>query len=80
MTLKEEKQIATLRAAGFARQLRQRRRRVKLRQVELAALLGVSEQQISRLERGIVIPNVMLLLLLCGVLGGLPNDYFGYTD
>ena len=61
---------------GFARTLRDERRRKNLKQTELADLVGVHQSKISAYERGDILhPNPQTLIKLAEVLG-LPESTF----
>jgi transcriptional regulator with XRE-family HTH domain len=58
-------------------QLRNFRTKHNLTQVQLAKLLGVSEQAITKRERDSTVPNQMVLALLfiTNIINDLPNTY-----
>lgn len=55
--------------------LKQKRKAQGLRQRELAARLGLSDNHISNIERGKYLPSLPCLLRLCDVLGETPDYY-----
>lgn len=55
--------------ASFGKNLRERRKRLKLSQDEMASLIGTSKQVISRYERGERDPKVSVVLTIAKVLG-----------
>ncbi|MDG1582981.1 helix-turn-helix transcriptional regulator [Pseudomonas sp. GOM6] len=58
MSESEQKQLA----AGIGRAISKQRTRCGLTQEEVAVRLGLGNEAISRIERGIVIPNIARLL------------------
>lgn len=55
--------------------IRLKRKEQGLRQKELAARLGLSDNHISNIERGKYLPSLPCLLRLCDVLGETPDYY-----
>lgn len=49
---------------GFSKRLRERREAAGLRQADVAALVGLSEEPYARLERGLALPRVETLVAL----------------
>lgn len=56
--------------------LRQYRRRAGLTGGELAARCGISQQQVSRYERGITLITVEAFLMFCAALKIEPDSFF----
>ena len=65
MSKTESKQLAKLVGQAIARQ----RVRCKLSQEQVAERLGIGSEAVSRIERGIVMPNVERLVELAGIFG-----------
>ncbi|WP_236202557.1 helix-turn-helix domain-containing protein [Pseudomonas lactis] len=61
----ESKQLAELVGQAIARQ----RSRCKLSQEQVAEKLGIGSEAVSRIERGIVMPNIERLVELAGIFG-----------
>jgi DNA-binding XRE family transcriptional regulator len=53
----------------LGRELRKCRRQVKLTQIQLAELAGITQSRLSRIETGQVIPRLEQLASLCEALG-----------
>ena len=60
--------------------LKEYRARIGVNQQELGAMVHVSRQTISLIERGDYSPSVTLALKLAGVFGVKVEDIFEYTD
>lgn len=56
-------------AYGIARQVIELREKHHLTQTELAEKAGISQEQVSRIERGVVAPTTTTLAKIGGVLG-----------
>ena len=65
MSKTESKQLAELVGQAIARQ----RSRCKLSQEQVAEKLGIGSEAVSRIERGIVMPNIERLVELAGIFG-----------
>ncbi|TFA83832.1 DNA-binding XRE family transcriptional regulator [Pseudomonas sp. LAIL14HWK12:I2] len=65
MSKTESKQLAELVGQAIARQ----RARCKLSQEQVAEKLGIGSEAVSRIERGIVMPNIERLVELAAVFG-----------
>ncbi|MFJ2680794.1 helix-turn-helix domain-containing protein [Pseudomonas sivasensis] len=65
MSKTESKQLAELVGQAIARQ----RARCKLSQEQVAEKLGIGSEAVSRIERGIVMPNIERLVALATVFG-----------
>ena len=65
MSKTESKQLAEMVGQAIARQ----RVRCKLSQEQVAERLGIGSEAVSRIERGIVMPNVERLVELAGIFG-----------
>ena len=65
MSKSESKQLAEMVGQAIARQ----RVRCKLSQEQVAERLGIGSEAVSRIERGIVMPNVERLVELANVFG-----------
>ncbi|HJH19642.1 MAG TPA: helix-turn-helix domain-containing protein [Pseudomonas lactis] len=65
MSKTESKQLAELVGQAIARQ----RSRCKLSQEQVAEKLGIGSEAVSRIERGIVMPNIKRLVELAGIFG-----------
>lgn len=65
MSKNESKQLAEMVGQAIARQ----RVRCKLSQEQVAERLGIGSEAVSRIERGIVMPNVERLVELADVFG-----------
>ena len=65
MSKTESKQLAELVGQAIARQ----RARCKLSQEQVAEKLGIGSEAVSRIERGIVMPNIERLVELAGIFG-----------
>ena len=59
---------------SFAENLKQIRKEKQLSQEELAEILNVSRQAISKWERGISMPDTSIMLELCDILGISVNE------
>jgi len=64
----------------FAERLKEVREKRNLSMAKLAKILGWPPIMISRWERGIHLPGVEHLYLLCEVLGVTPNYLTGWED
>lgn len=60
--------------------VREARKRRRLTQQELAALVGVNPETISNIERGRYAPSIRALEALCEHLGVAPGDLLGRGD
>ncbi len=58
----------------FGAKLRLLRQRRGLSQGELAAMIGVNQTYVGKMERGEKIPNVAMVLKIADVLGVTPNQ------
>ena len=56
-------------AVSIGRAIARQRMRAELTQEEVAARLGIGNEAVSRIERGIVMPNVMRLLECAEIFG-----------
>ena len=65
MSKTESKQLAELVGQAIARQ----RSRCKLSQEQVAEKLGIGSEAVSRIERGVVMPNIERLIELATVFG-----------
>lgn len=65
MSKTESKQLAELVGQAIARQ----RSRCKLSQEQVAEKLGIGSEAVSRIERGIVMPNIERLVELAEIFG-----------
>ena len=65
MSKTESKQLAELVGQAIARQ----RSRCKLSQEQVAEKLGIGSEAVSRIERGIVMPNIERLVELAAIFG-----------
>ena len=66
--------------ANIAARLRERRKVLKLNQEELAALLNITQSQISRYERGENEPSGEQLVALAHILNTSTDYLLGMTD
>ena len=60
--------------------LKEHRARLGVNQQEMGALVGVSRQTISQIERGDYSPSVTLALKIAKVCGGSVEDIFSYQE
>ncbi|MBU5627896.1 helix-turn-helix transcriptional regulator [Oscillibacter sp. MSJ-2] len=60
--------------------LKEHRARLGVNQQEMGALVGVSRQTISQIERGDYSPSVTLALKIAGVCGAAVEDIFSYQE
>lgn len=60
--------------------LKEHRARLGVNQQEMGALVGVSRQTISQIERGDYSPSVTLALKIAGVCGVTVEDIFSYRE
>ena len=51
-----------------------RRKTVKLTQLQLAEKLGITDKAISKWERGLTMPDTSIMLELCDILGISVNE------
>jgi transcriptional regulator with XRE-family HTH domain len=62
----------------FSKKIRERRLELKLKQSELASILGIPQPRISELEGGAFIDDPERLIALCRALKTDPNHLFGF--
>lgn len=60
--------------------LRTLRRTRTLNQEELARLAGISQQTLSKFERGLLVPRFDVQALIAAILGSTPEALFPKTD
>ena len=60
--------------------LRNLRRSRTLNQDELARLVGISQQTLSKIEKGLITPSVDIQARLAAILGTSAADLFGATE
>lgn len=70
---------ATL-AEYWGARVRERRETAGRTQTLLAELVGVEQQTISSIERGVIIPSDQLKLRLARCLGAAPGELFDWPD
>lgn len=62
---------------GFSKRLRERRESAGLRQADIAAIVGLSEEPYARLERGMALPRVETLVALARALNMTSDSLLG---
>jgi putative transcriptional regulator len=65
---------------GWGKQVRSARKAQGLTQIDLAALIGVEQNTISRIETGTIAPSDKLKLTICLALNRSLDDLFGWPE
>ena len=60
--------------------IRERRKRIKLKQEELAALVGVRRETIFRLEKGLYNPSLKLAMDIAKIFNATVEELFSFED